>query len=144
MTRAAFLLPSRSRSRSCSSACRLATGSTGWGMGPAGARPHGPPDTGFGFLHPPRRRDVRRARDEFTSADGDRGWTVERVQGRRFSKTELLELAHEVDSGFDVRVFIDMLRHLARYGDVDLALGDVDIAALRAFFQQWMTELEAR
>jgi len=63
-----------------------------------------------------------------------------------FSKTELLELAREVDSGFDVRVFIDMLRHLARYGDVDLALGDVDvdIAALRAFFQQWMTELEAR
>jgi hypothetical protein len=37
-----------------------------------------------------------------------------------------------------------MLRHLARYGDVDLALGDVDIAALRAFFQQWITELEAR
>ena len=66
--------------------------------------------------------------------------------GRRFSKTELLELAREVDSGFDVRVFIDMLRHLARYGDVDLALGDVDvdIAALRAFFQQWITELEAR
>jgi hypothetical protein len=64
--------------------------------------------------------------------------------GRRFSKTGLLELAREVDSGFDVRVFIDMLRHLARYGDVDLALGDVDIAALRAFFQQWITELEAR
>ena len=66
--------------------------------------------------------------------------------GRRFSKTELLELARELDSGFDVRVFIDMLRHLARYGDVDLALGDVevDIAALRAFFQQWITELEAR
>jgi len=32
-------------------------------------------------------------------------------------------------------------RHLARYGDVDLALGGVDIDALRAFFQQWMTEL---
>jgi len=102
------------------------------------------PTQDLDFFTRPGAGDVRRARDEFTSAAGDRGWTVERVQGRRFSKTELLELAREVDSGFDVRVFIDMLRHLARYGDVDLALGDVDIAALRAFFQQWMTELEAR
>ena len=43
--------------------------------------------------------------------------------GQRYSQTELLGLA--------------------RYGDVDLALGDVDSAALRACFQQWMTELEA-
>jgi hypothetical protein len=60
---------------------------------------------------------------------------------RRFTKTELLDLAREVDRGFDTRVFIDMLKHLARYSDVDLALGDVDIAALRRFFQQWITEL---
>jgi hypothetical protein len=61
---------------------------------------------------------------------------------RRFTRTELLELAREIDSGFDVGAFPDMLRHLARYGDVDLALGDVDIAALRVFLQQWITELE--
>jgi hypothetical protein len=61
---------------------------------------------------------------------------------RRFTKTELRDLAREVDSGFDVRVFIDMLSHLARDSDVDLALGEVDIAALRAFFQHWMTELD--
>src|SRR6266550_4024666 len=36
---------------------------------------------------------------------------------RRFTKTALLDLAREVDSGFDVHVFVDMLRHLARYGD---------------------------
>jgi hypothetical protein len=63
---------------------------------------------------------------------------------RRFTKTALLDLAREVDSGFDVPVLIDMLRHLARYRDVDLALGDVDIVALRAFFQQWITELDLR
>jgi hypothetical protein len=39
-------------------------------------------------------------------------------------------------------MFLEMLRQLARYRDVDLALGDIDIAALRGFFQQWMTELE--
>jgi hypothetical protein len=44
----------------------------------------------------------------------------------------LLDLAREVDRGFDVHVFLDMLRHLARYADIDLALGD------------WTTELEAR
>ncbi|MGI8680277.1 MAG: nucleotidyl transferase AbiEii/AbiGii toxin family protein [Jatrophihabitans sp.] len=60
---------------------------------------------------------------------------------RRFSTTELLGLAREVDAGFDPGVFTDMLKHLARYADVDLALGDVDIAALRAFFQHWIAEL---
>lgn len=62
--------------------------------------------------------------------------------GRRFTKTELLDLAREVDSGFEVGVFLDILSCLARYGDVDLALGDVDIAALRGFFQHWITELD--
>ena len=73
-----------------------------------------------------------------------RGFVDVYASGRRFTKTELMDLAREVDIGFDVRVFIDMLRSVARYGDVDLALGDVDIAGLRAFFQQWMSELEAR
>jgi hypothetical protein len=60
---------------------------------------------------------------------------------RRFTKTQLLDLAREIDSGFDTRVFICMLNQLNRYRDVDLVLGDVDIPALRAFFQQWITEL---
>ena len=34
-----------------------------------------------------------------------------------------------------------MVGYLARYRDIDLALGDVDVAALRAFFQQWVDEL---
>jgi Nucleotidyl transferase AbiEii toxin, Type IV TA system len=61
---------------------------------------------------------------------------------RRFTKPELLELAREIDSGFDTRVFVDVLKQLHRYRDVDLALGEVDIPALRAFFQQWITELD--
>lgn len=168
------------------------------------------PTQDLDFFTRPGAGDVRRARDEFTSAAGCRGWSVERVQdsetfcrllvhgpedllvdlaldsapgraasasiagptfapdelagrkvialfdraaardfvdvhalSRRFSKTELLDLAREVDAGFDVPVFIDMLRQLARYADLDLALGDVDIDALRVFFQQWTTELEA-
>jgi hypothetical protein len=39
-------------------------------------------------------------------------------------------------------VFIEMLNLLNRYLDVDAALGDVDIPALRALFQQRITELD--
>lgn len=49
---------------------------------------------------------------------------------RRFSKSALLDLAREVDAGFDVGVFVEMIGLLARYRDVDLALGDVDVAVL--------------
>jgi hypothetical protein len=62
---------------------------------------------------------------------------------RRFSRTARLELAHEVDAGFEIGVFVEMIGLLARYRDVDLALGDVDVAALRAFFQAWSGELDA-
>jgi hypothetical protein len=68
----------------------------------------------------------------------DRAVEVKRSRGQ----SPLLALVREVDPGFDVRVFIDVVRHLARYCDVDRALGDVDVAALRAFFQRWITELD--
>jgi hypothetical protein len=54
----------------------------------------------------------------------------------------LLELAGEVDAGFEPTVFAEMLSQLPRYRDVDLELADVDVAALRAFFDQWVAELE--
>ena len=60
---------------------------------------------------------------------------------RRFSKTELLELAGEVDTGFEVGVFVEMIGLLTRYADVDLQLGEVNVVELRAFFAQWSAEL---
>lgn len=62
---------------------------------------------------------------------------------RRFTTTEFIDLAREVDAGFEIGVFTDMLKHLGRYADVDLALGDVDTAALRAFFRHWIAELDS-
>jgi len=35
-----------------------------------------------------------------------------------------------------------MIGLLPRYGDVDLDLGDVNVAAVRAFFAEWSGELE--
>lgn len=58
-----------------------------------------------------------------------------------FPKDVLLERAAEVDAGFNRAVFAEMLEHLTRYGDIDLALGAVDITQLGMFFQQWVVEL---
>ena len=59
----------------------------------------------------------------------------------RFSTAELVDLAREVDPGFDLTVFVQMMGALDRYHNVDLALGVVDVVPLRTFFQQWGEEL---
>jgi hypothetical protein len=53
----------------------------------------------------------------------------------RFSKTELLALALEVDAGFEVGLFVEMIGLLTRYRDVDLELGEVNVSEVRAFFE---------
>lgn len=63
---------------------------------------------------------------------------------RTFTKDVLLERAAEVDAGFSQAVFAEMLEHLARYADADLSLGVVDVAELRAFFQEWVVELRSQ
>jgi Nucleotidyl transferase AbiEii toxin, Type IV TA system len=60
-----------------------------------------------------------------------------------FTRQTLLELADEVDAGFDKAVFADMLDHLARYADTDLTLGQVDVPALRDFFRRWAVDLRS-
>ena len=59
----------------------------------------------------------------------------------RFDKTSLLDLARQLDAGFNVRVFVEMIDMLNKYQDVDLEQGEVDVPALRAFFRQWRAEL---
>jgi hypothetical protein len=48
----------------------------------------------------------------------------------------------EIDAGFEVEVFVELIGLLSRHGDVDLDLGDVKVAAVRAFFAEWSGELE--
>ena len=60
-----------------------------------------------------------------------------------FTKDVMLERAAEVDAGFNRTVFAEMLEHLARYTNIDLDLGAVDVAELRGFFQQWALELRS-
>ena len=55
----------------------------------------------------------------------------------------MLGLAREVDTGSDVGIFVEMIGFLRRYSDVELALGEVDIAELRSFFAEWVTEFKS-
>lgn len=59
----------------------------------------------------------------------------------RFSKTELLARAADIDAGFNLRAFAAMLDHIDRYQDADLNLSGVDVAALRSFFRAWAAQL---
>ena len=60
----------------------------------------------------------------------------------RYGKPLLLRRAAEVDAGFDVQVFTQMLASLERFTDADVPSDDV--AALRQFFVAWRDELRRR
>lgn len=75
--------------------------------------------------------------DRFVARDFVDIYTLTQTYG----KQELLTWAAEVDPGFDRRYFIEALDKLSRYSDVDLALSDVQVGALRRFFSEWAEEL---
>jgi predicted nucleotidyltransferase component of viral defense system len=54
----------------------------------------------------------------------------------------LLELAAEVDRGFDLSIFADMLDSLRRFKDSQIPTSDAP--RLRAFFSQWTQEIRSR
>lgn len=58
-----------------------------------------------------------------------------------YSKADLLTWAGELNPGFDLPYFVEALDALPRCTDLDLSLGEVDIAALRGFFSEWADEL---
>jgi hypothetical protein len=58
-----------------------------------------------------------------------------------YSKSDLLTWAGDLNPGFDLPYFVEALDALPRYTDLDLSLGEVDVAALRAFFSEWADEL---
>lgn len=65
-------------------------------------------------------------------------WTL----SQRFGKAALLEFAHEIDAGFDLGVFAEMIGTLGLRTDSRLAAtGVADVDALREFFRQWRAEL---
>lgn len=63
------------------------------------------------------------------------------VLAKRYSKALLLARAAEVDAGFDLAVFADMLGTLGRFTDGEIPITPGDVQALREFFAQWAVEI---
>lgn len=60
---------------------------------------------------------------------------------QRFDRSVLIERAAEVDLGFDPLVLARMMTTIDRFDDAELPVDPEDVAATRAFFQQWIEEL---
>jgi hypothetical protein len=60
---------------------------------------------------------------------------------KRYGKELLLARAVEIDLGFDVMTFAQMLRTLTRFDDSELPVADNEKASLRAFFTSRAAEL---
>mgnify|MGYP007125639245 CR=1 FL=1 len=54
-----------------------------------------------------------------------------------FDKSELIDLARRIDTGFDEDVLAEMIEMLARYSDDDIREYGADPAELRDFFGEW-------
>jgi hypothetical protein len=73
-----------------------------------------------------------------------RDFTDVYVLAQRYSKALLLARAAEVDIGFDLHVFSDMLGTLSRFSDEKLPIDTGQVSALRRFFTEWAAELRTK
>jgi Nucleotidyl transferase AbiEii toxin, Type IV TA system len=63
------------------------------------------------------------------------------ILAQRYTKPLLLTRATEIDGGFDLTIFADMLNTLSRFTDADIPVNPAEIDRLREFFAEWATEL---
>lgn len=63
---------------------------------------------------------------------------------QRFDRDEILHAAARADDGFDLQVFVQMLRSHRRLAQDDFPISTVPIAELRAYFDIWADGLEDR
>jgi hypothetical protein len=73
-----------------------------------------------------------------------RDFTDVYVLAQRYPKALLLARAAEVDIGFDLHVFSDMLGTLSRFSDEELPIDAGEINALHRFFTEWAAELRTK
>lgn len=73
-----------------------------------------------------------------------RDFTDVYVLAQRYPKALLLVRAAEVDRGFDLQVFSDMLGTLSRFSDEELPIDAGQVTALHRFFAEWTAELRTK
>ncbi|MGH3771876.1 MAG: nucleotidyl transferase AbiEii/AbiGii toxin family protein [Pseudonocardiaceae bacterium] len=65
------------------------------------------------------------------------------ILAQRYTKLLLLARAAEVDGGFTLAIFADMLDTLSRFADAEIPVSLAEVNLLREFFTQWATELRS-
>jgi hypothetical protein len=105
--------------------------------------PMGAPSiTAFGPVYPPEELAARKILALFDRAAA-RDFVDVHVLSARFDLDHLVDVAGQLDEGFDTRVLVDMLATIGRFTDQDLAELGSDPTALRTFVDRWRRELES-
>lgn len=61
---------------------------------------------------------------------------------QQFDRGEILREAMKADPGFDLRIFIEMLRAHRRLKDVDFPNSGMSVNEIREYFDDWADKLE--
>jgi len=88
----------------------------------------------------PRDLAIRKTLALFSRAE-PRDFADVYVMHRHFERGDLLAAVAEADPGFEIDVFIQMLRAHRRLRDEDFPAADVDVETLRTYFDRWADEL---
>lgn len=102
-----------------------------------------PTITPFGPAYPPEELAARKVLALFDRAAA-RDFVDVHVLAARFSLEHLVDMAAQLDHGFDQGVLVEMLGTVDRFTDEDLAELGADPTALRAFVDRWRSELADR
>jgi hypothetical protein len=62
---------------------------------------------------------------------------------RRYDQGNLLSWAAEIDPGFLMPVFVQMLARLDRFADDEMPIGLAEVNEVRLFFRSWAKKLSA-
>lgn len=89
---------------------------------------------------PPRELAIRKTLALFGRAE-PRDFTDVHAIHRHFDRAEILAAAAAADAGFDLAVFIQMLRSHRRLRDEDFPSTDVSVSELRSYFDDWAVGL---
>lgn len=102
-----------------------------------------PTITAFGPTYPPEELAARKLLALFDRAAA-RDFVDLHALSARFDLARLIEVAAQLDNGFDPEGLVEMLASLGRFDDDELADLGAEPTALRAFIDRWRDDLRQR
>lgn len=102
-----------------------------------------PTITAFGPTYPPEELAARKLLALFDRAAA-RDFVDLHALSTRFDLDRLIQVAVQIDTGFDPAVLVEMLASVSRFTDAELADLGAEPPALRAFIDRWSADLRDR